>query len=83
MCDAVHDDHEALLFATCHPVLSTEARVALTLRLFGGMTTAEIASAFLVRLAYAAAGTGCANRFRKRVSSRRGPLIVSASERTA
>src|SRR5205823_8614121 len=35
-------------FTTCHPVLSTEARVALTLRLLGGLTTAEIARAFLV-----------------------------------
>ena len=36
------------MFTTCHPVLSTEARVALTLRLLGGLTTAEIARAFLV-----------------------------------
>jgi predicted RNA polymerase sigma factor len=37
-----------LIFTTCHPVLSTEARVALTLRLLGGLTTDEIARAFLV-----------------------------------
>jgi RNA polymerase sigma factor (sigma-70 family) len=47
--DEIGDDLLSLLFATCHPVLSTEARAALTLRLFGGLTTAEIASAFLVR----------------------------------
>ena len=37
-----------LIFTACHPVLSAEARVALTLRLLGGLTTAEIARAFLV-----------------------------------
>ncbi len=47
--DEIGDDLLTLLFATCHPVLSTEARTALTLRLFGGLTTAEIARAFLVR----------------------------------
>ena len=46
--DQVGDDLLSLVFATCHPVLSTEARVALTLRLLGGLTTAEIARAFLV-----------------------------------
>jgi RNA polymerase sigma factor (sigma-70 family) len=46
--DEVGDDLLALMFACCHPALSTEARVALTLRLLGGLTTAEIASAFLV-----------------------------------
>jgi RNA polymerase sigma-70 factor (ECF subfamily) len=47
--DRPGDDLLTLLFATCHPLLSTEARAALTLRLFGGLTTAEIARAFLVR----------------------------------
>ena len=42
------DDLLRLLFVSCHPVLSTEARVALTLRLLGGLTTQEIARAFLV-----------------------------------
>jgi RNA polymerase sigma factor (sigma-70 family) len=42
------DDMLRLIFSTCHPVLSTEARVALTLRLLGGLTTGEIARAFLV-----------------------------------
>ncbi len=44
----IGDDLLRLLFMACHPVLSTEARVALTLRLLGGLTTAEIARAFLV-----------------------------------
>ncbi len=43
----VQDDLLRLMFVTCHPVLSTEARVALTLRLLGGLTTDEIARAFL------------------------------------
>src|SRR4030081_339885 len=46
--DDVGDDLLRLVFITCHPVLSTEARVALTLRLLGGLTTEEIARAFLV-----------------------------------
>jgi RNA polymerase sigma factor (sigma-70 family) len=46
--DHVGDDLLRLVFMTCHPVLSTEARVALTLRLLGGLTTVEIARAFLV-----------------------------------
>ena len=44
----VHDDRLRLIFTCCHPALSTPAQVALTLRLLGGLTTAEIASAFLV-----------------------------------
>ena len=46
--DHIGDDLLRLIFMTCHPVLSTEARVALTLRLLGGLTTDEIARAFLV-----------------------------------
>jgi RNA polymerase sigma-70 factor (ECF subfamily) len=46
--DNVGDDLLRLLFISCHPVLSTEAQVALTLRLLGGLTTTEIARAFLV-----------------------------------
>src|SRR3954469_15549287 len=46
--DHVGDDLLRLVFICCHPVLSTEARVALTLRLLGGLTTEEIARAFLV-----------------------------------
>jgi RNA polymerase sigma factor (sigma-70 family) len=46
--DEVGDDLLRLIFTACHPVLSTEARTALTLRLLGGLTTDEIARAFLV-----------------------------------
>jgi RNA polymerase sigma factor (sigma-70 family) len=46
--DEVRDDLLRLVFVACHPVLSTEARAALTLRLLGGLTTDEIARAFLV-----------------------------------
>ena len=46
--DDVGDDLLRLMFTSCHPVLSTEARLALTLRLIGGLTTEEIARAFLV-----------------------------------
>jgi len=48
MDDDVGDDLLRLVFVACHPVLSTEARTALTLRLLGGLTTDEIARAFLV-----------------------------------
>ncbi len=47
MTESVGDDVLRLIFTACHPVLSTEARVALTLRLIGGLTTEEIARAFL------------------------------------
>ena len=53
--DAALDDQfgdeirpSALIFIACHPILSPEARVALTLRLIGGLTTEELARAFLV-----------------------------------
>ncbi|MFE5846366.1 RNA polymerase sigma factor [Streptomyces niveus] len=46
--DDIDDDLLRLVFVSCHPVLSTEARVALTLRLLGGLSTDEIARAFLV-----------------------------------
>src|SRR5260370_21670915 len=45
--DDIGDDLLRLVFTTCHPVLATETRVALTLRLLGGLTTDEIARAFL------------------------------------
>src|SRR6202050_2193889 len=45
--DPIGDDLLRLVFISCHPILSTESRVALTLRLLGGLTTAEIARAFL------------------------------------
>ncbi|BCY05639.1 RNA polymerase sigma factor [Actinoplanes sp. L3-i22] len=46
--DGIGDDLLRLVFVACHPILSAEARAALTLRLFGGLTTDEIARAFLV-----------------------------------
>jgi RNA polymerase sigma factor (sigma-70 family) len=46
--DAIGDDLLRLMFTACHPLLSTEARTALTLKLLAGLTTAEIARAFLV-----------------------------------
>src|SRR5690349_19078888 len=49
--DDVGDDLLRLIFTACHPVLATEARTALTLRLLGGLTTEEIARAFLVPVA--------------------------------
>ncbi len=45
---AVHDDRLRLIFTCCHPALATQSQVALTLRLLGGLSTAEIARAFLV-----------------------------------
>jgi RNA polymerase sigma-70 factor (ECF subfamily) len=44
----VHDDRLRLIFICCHPALSTEAQVALTLRLLGGLSTADVARSFLV-----------------------------------
>ena len=49
--DHVGDDLLRLMFTACHPILSTEARAALTLRLLGGLTTEEIARAFLAPVA--------------------------------
>ncbi|HZB33737.1 MAG TPA: sigma-70 family RNA polymerase sigma factor [Streptosporangiaceae bacterium] len=46
--DAVPDDRLRLIFTCCHPALSTEAQVALTLRLLGGLSTAQVAQSFLV-----------------------------------
>jgi RNA polymerase sigma factor (sigma-70 family) len=46
--DDIGDDLLRLMFISCHPILSTEARIALTLRLLGGLTTDEIARAYLV-----------------------------------
>ncbi|HEX6022677.1 MAG TPA: sigma-70 family RNA polymerase sigma factor [Solirubrobacter sp.] len=48
MTTSVPDERLRLIFTCCHPALATEAQVALTLRLLGGLTTAEVASAFLV-----------------------------------
>jgi len=45
----VHDDHLRLIFTSCHPALAPDAQVALTLRLIGGLSTEEIAHAFLLQ----------------------------------
>ena len=44
----MEDDRLRLIFTCCHPALSTEAQISLTLRLLGGLSTAEVARAFLV-----------------------------------
>src|SRR6185312_17418177 len=77
--DHVGDDLLRLIFISCHPVLSTEARIALTLRLLGGLTTEEIARAFL------AAEPTIAKRIvraKQTLASRRVPFEVpSVAER--
>jgi predicted RNA polymerase sigma factor len=65
--DAVDDDLLSLIFVACHPVLPRESRVALTLRLLGGLGTEEIARAFLVP----SAATGQRTSRAKRTSPRR------------
>ncbi len=79
--DEVGDDLLRLLFIACHPILSSEARVALTLRLLGGLTTDEIARAFLVPEATVAQRIVRAKRTlaEKRVPFEvpRGPELVS------
>ncbi len=57
LTDTVDDDLLALMFTACHPVLPRESRVALTLRLLGGLTTDEIARAFLVPSATIGSGS--------------------------
>ena len=81
--DAALDEHVAddllrLIFISCHPVLPTEARVALTLRLLGGLTTAEIARAFLVP-SPPSRSASCARRrvWRKRRCPSRCPAVLS------
>ncbi|MCW2989782.1 MAG: polymerase subunit sigma-24 [Solirubrobacterales bacterium] len=75
--DHVGDDLLSLVFTTCHPVLSAEARVALTLRLFGGLTTTEIARAFLVPEATIAQRVV---RAKKRLASARVDIAVPGPE---
>ena len=79
----VRDDRLRLIFTCCHPALGTAARVALTLRLLGGLTTAEIAHAFLVpeptmapRLVRAKAKIRDAG---SRTASRRKPICPAGS----
>jgi RNA polymerase sigma-70 factor (ECF subfamily) len=72
---AVDDDRLRLIFTCCHPALAPEARVALTLRTLGGLTTAEIARAFLV------AEPTMAQRLvraKRKIASARIPYVVPA-----
>ncbi len=74
---SVKDDLLALVFVTCHPVLSTEARVALTLRLIGALTTEEIARAFLVPTATIAQRVV---RAKRTLAAARVPIALPARE---
>lgn len=77
--DAIDDDVLALMFTACHPVLSKEARVALTLRVVGGLTTEEIARAFFVPVATVQARI---TRAKKTIAAARIPFAVpDAQER--
>jgi RNA polymerase sigma-70 factor (ECF subfamily) len=73
----VEDDRLRLIFTCCHPALAPEARVALTLRLLGGLTVPEIASAFLV--SEAAIGQRI-TRAKKKISAANIPYRVPAAE---
>ncbi|MFF5986772.1 RNA polymerase sigma factor [Prauserella flavalba] len=77
--DQIDDDVLALMFVSCHPVLSREARVALTLRVVGGLTSDEIARAFLVPTATVQARI---TRAKKTLGAAKVPFAVPpASER--
>ncbi len=79
--DRIDDDVLALMFISCHPVLSPEARVALTLRVVGGLTSDEIARAFLVPTATVQARI---TRAKKTLAAARVPFEVPpAAERPA
>jgi RNA polymerase sigma factor (sigma-70 family) len=78
--DQIDDDTLALMFISCHPVLSREARVALTLRVVGGLTSDEIARAFLEPTATVQARI---TRAKKTLGAARVPFeLPSAEERT-
>ena len=76
--DPFDDDLLRLVFTTCHPVLSTDARVALTLRLLGGLTTQEIARAYLVSEATVAQRIV---RAKRTLSAARVPFEVAGARR--
>ena len=77
--DAIDDDVLALLFTACHPVLPREARIALTLRVVGGLTTDEIAKGFLVPVPTIQARI---TRAKKTLAAARVPFAIpDASER--
>ena len=75
--DRIDDDLLALMFIACHPVLSREARVALTLRVLGGLTSEEIARAFLVPTATVQARI---TRAKKTLAAARVPFEVPPAE---
>lgn len=75
--DRIDDDVLALMFVACHPVLSREAQVALTLRLLGGLTSDEIARAFLVPTATVQARI---TRAKKTLAAAKIPFAVPAGE---
>lgn len=74
---AVPDERLALIFACCHPALSIESRVALTLRLVGGLTTEQIARGFLTAPATMAQRL---SRARSKIRGARVPVAVPAEE---
>ncbi|MCA5892839.1 RNA polymerase subunit sigma-24 [Isoptericola sp. NEAU-Y5] len=75
--DRIGDDRLALLFVACHPVLSKEARVALTLRVVGGLSSEEIARAFLVPVPTVQARI---TRAKKTLAAARVPFEVPAAQ---
>ncbi len=79
--EAIDDDVLALMFVACHPVVPKEARIALTLRVVGGLTTQEIARAFLVPVATVQARI---TRAKKTIAAARIPFEVPGpAERTS
>ncbi|URN12801.1 hypothetical protein LUW77_17805 [Streptomyces radiopugnans] len=78
--DRIDDDTLALMFLSCHPVLSREARVALTLRVVGGLTSDEIARAFLVPTATVQARI---TRAKKTLKAARVPFGTPAADERA
>jgi len=78
--NAIDDDVLALMFISCHPVLSREARIALTLRVVGGLTSEEIARAFLVPVPTIQARI---TRAKKTLSAARVPFAVPETHELA
>ncbi|MFC8047741.1 RNA polymerase sigma factor [Nocardia sp. NPDC057353] len=75
--DRIDDDVLALMFVACHPMLAAEARIALTLRVVGGLTSDEIAAAFLVPTATVQARI---TRAKKTLAAAKVPFVVPAPE---